>query len=695
MEIDKTMWKKIKEYIINNSILIEMLFIMIITGLIAQVPFYRIMLFLYVQICVIYLTGRTVLKFTKFVFRNRLSFIFSSYAVGYAVSLSLYLVTLVLNAPNISVPLTYLLSVMNIGMYINDCKKQRKGNMESISINKVELGVAAVFFLIASITMFWCFQARMLSADITGYVSMFADDQFWFREAVEGTRGFPVPDFSASGVIRSYHYFSGTWCSFLHYLTGIEIFDICFTFSWVGDVFLLVGGIYMLFMESEHISIKYTIIALIALLFTTSAQQATKTYYFSHLFVCHFGYLLGSAMGMYSFGLFLKWYENGKRSISSLLLCIIMLLTTLGLKSPCGCLVLAGIGTVCALMLFWGKDRKERLSGFFVGIVFLVSFIAFYKLFFTYPKDASIYNSLSREDRFSLTGSLFQTDHFQSLAIDLSFVFENTVIGYILTYLLYWFLSNFVVAVFMLLALYRCVKYKIRLEFKDISSLAMVVCGYLFYTIMHQSGYSQVYFMFALFPYGMYLSLNILGRSPDVRKEGRLLKSFQPSAIIISLVLILGMYKTLTYYPYFALLGLKNLNTRYDAENDYPGSTGNDVNKKELEALRWLRENSDEDALLITNLAIINDRSFTTSCYTERQIYIEGEAYGAASKALQDYRVNLIKEYYSGSDAAAQTLINEGVDYAVIFGSVPGYTGYVGNIIYENDAVKVVEMIKY
>ncbi len=115
----------------------------------------------------------------------------------------------------------------------------------------------------------------------------------------------------------------------------------------------------MLFMESEHISIKYTIIALIALLFTTSAQQATKTYYFSHLFVCHFGYLPGSAMGMYSFGLFLKWYENGKRSISSLLLCIIMLLTTLGLKSPCGCLVLAGIGTVCALMLFWEKIVKK------------------------------------------------------------------------------------------------------------------------------------------------------------------------------------------------------------------------------------------------------------------------------------------------------------------------------------------------
>ena len=69
---------------------------------------------------------------------------------------------------------------------------------------------------------------------------------------------------------------------------------------------------------------------------------------------------------------------------------------------------------------FLGKDRKERLTGFFVGIVFLVSFIAFYKLFFTYPKGTSIYNSLSHEDRFSLTGSLFQTDHFQSLAIDLS-----------------------------------------------------------------------------------------------------------------------------------------------------------------------------------------------------------------------------------------------------------------------------------
>lgn len=228
----------------------------------------------------------------------------------------------------------------------------------------------------------------------------------------------------------------------------------------------------------------------------------------------------------------------------------------------------------------------------------------------------------------------------------------------------------------------------------EIAALMAVLCGYLFYTIITQNGYSQVYFMFALFPYGMYLALNLIAKSDVAENQKRKQRWFKPTTAVMLIILIVGVHKTTEYYSGKVLLGLSNLKNRYISEKEYPGSSGNDVNKQELEALRWLRDNSDEDALLITNLAIINNTSFTTSCYAERQIYIEGEGYGSANQELQTYRVNLIKKYYLGDEEATEVLIGEGVDYAVVFASVPEYVEYVGNVIFENSAVKIIEMGK-
>lgn len=684
------MYEKIRNFFLKNGLLIELAIFMTITGLIAQVSIYRIVLFLYVQIGVIYFTGRTVLKFIKLKFSNKLSYMFSSYAIGYAVMLVIYLLSLLFHAPKVSVILAYIISGINIVTYLYDCRVCTKESMEIESIDKKHLAIMSIAFFLTSLFMFLCFQARMLSADMTGYVSMFHDDQFWFREAVEGTRGIPMPDFSASGVIRCYHYFSGTWCSFLHYLTGIEIFDICFTFSWVGDLFLLVGGVYVLFAESKNMDFKYIIIALIAILFTSGVQKSTFVTYIHQLYVTHRGFLPGYAMGMYTFRLFIKWYEGEKRRTSLLVLCIILLLVTVGMKAPCGCLVLVGMGMICFKMLLFGESKKEKVEGLISGFLILISFLIFYKLLFTYPNNPAVYKVVSQRDRLSLTDSLYFSGYFHNLAEDLSNIFENKYLSYSVTYVIYWFLSNFVMGIFIIVAIFRCIRYKICLEIDEIASVVMVICGYLCYTFYSQNGYSQGYFIMSAFPYGMYNTLNIIAKSRIVEKDKS--KYFDPIVVIMLLILIVGTHKTWTYYSGVAVGGLSNLKNKYDSEKEYPGSSGNDVNKKELEALRWLRDNSDEDALLITNLAIINTRSFTTSCYAERQIYIEGEEYGAANQELQNYRVELIKKYYSGDEKAAEVLIEEGVDYAVVFASVPDYAGYVGDIIFENDAVKIIQV---
>ena len=101
---------KIRTIVLNNSLLIELLILLTISGMIAQVPLYRIALFLYVQISIVYLTGRTVLKFMEVDFSSRLSHLFFSYAIGYTVTLTLYLITLLFHAPKVSIIVTYIFS---------------------------------------------------------------------------------------------------------------------------------------------------------------------------------------------------------------------------------------------------------------------------------------------------------------------------------------------------------------------------------------------------------------------------------------------------------------------------------------------------------------------------------------------------------------------------------------------------------
>lgn len=686
--MDSLTYKNIKSDVRDKAILIVMLFIMLGTGIIARIPFYKLILFLYVQINVIFLSGQNIRELLKINYRNRLSNIFTSYAIGYAVTLSLYLITLIMTVPKVSIVIAYVISIINLIIAVANFK----GKDNIGTWNEVDQWIALAAFLLTCIIMFFCFQARLFSAEITGYVYMHPDDQFWFKEAVEGTRTIPMPDFSISGVSRYYHYFSGAWCSFLHYLTGIEIFDVCYSLSWVGDLFLLIGGIYILFVEAS-IKDKYLVIAFIAILLTTGMQSSTLTFYINHLYATHFGFLPGYAMGLYTFVLFLYWYKDCKRKLSVLVLCIDIFIITLGLKSPCGCLPLVGIGIVCLAMLFGGRNRKDKVDGLIAGLFYFFTFISIYRLLFTYPNNSHIYDVAILEKRvsFSPTDSLFYSGYFKELVINLTNVFENKYVGYIVSYAMYLFLSNFVVGCFILLALKICIQYKIKLRIENIASLGIVICGYLMYTLMTQEGYSQVYFLFTLFPYGMFFALNVIVNCDEKCNSNRRYNIL--SFIALSAILILGVYKTIEYYiPNCASYGWKNLYNHYNASVNYPGSTGNDVNKKEMEALRWLRDNSDENALLITNLSIINDRSFTTSCYTERQIYIEGGAYGAASQELQNYRINLMKEYYTGSKAAAEVLTNEGVDYAVIFTSVEDYMEYSGKVIFENEAVIIIQL---
>ena len=673
----------------NNILLLTMLSLTVIAGSVTRIPFLRLALYLLVQYTSIYLTGLTIVERADVGFRTAQAKMFSAYAAGYAFWLAVYLLFLICNVPAWSVYFTAALTAVNLLYRLFGKREKRQAVPEA---GRNQLRIVLAFYLLSAAVMFLCFQARLRSADLTGYVTMHFDDQFWFREAVEGTAGFPMPDFSAMGVYRYYHYFSGTWCSFLHYLTGIELFDICFSLSWVGDLFLFAGGVYVLFSESGIGSGIPLAAAFAALLFTSGAQKITSAYYINHLYVTHFGYLPGTAMGTYVFALFLKWYQSEKKPGLQLCLCLLMFAVTMGLKAPCGCIVLAGIGSLCLLVLAEGNRGNrtgERLSGLLAGAAFLILFLLVYRFFFVYPDDP-IYRTHGSGERISLTSSLFKSGFFKPAVQKLTELLGNRYLAYVPAFAAYWVLSNFVLAAFVFAALIVFLKDRPELTQVNKAILILLVFGYGVYTLLYQQGYSNVYFMLAAFPYGMLLALDVLQRSKTFGSSNglrRLLTAF------LGFALLLGVFKTSLYYgPRYVLPGLKNLSAAYSEGHEYPGSSGNDVNKRELEGLRWLRENSPKDAVVATNLAVINHKAFTTSCYSERQAYIEGEAYGAASQELQDYRYGVTEQYFRGSGDAAKTLIAEGVDYAAVFSSVEGFTSYLGLVVFENEDIMIIKL---
>lgn len=668
-----------------------MIVLTVISGLVAELSLWKVLLYLCVQIVLIYMLGKSLVEALDFSFNRELSRVFFSYAAGYCLLLVIYLVLLFLNNPKATVYVVWFLGGVNV-FYRIIKHFTGKRSLKDDFVDDKSIILIVLIYLSVWTFMFFCFQANKLSAEITGYVNMFADDQFWFRESVEGTRGLPMPDFSAYGVYRYYHWFSGTWCSFLHFITGIELYDICFSLSWIGDLFLLVGGIYVLFGESPNITFTALVVAFVTLLFTSSIQSSTLTYYINHLYVSHFGYLPGTAMGTFAYAYFIKWHENENRKFKQLILCILVVGVTLGLKAPCGCIVLVGIVSISLLQII-SKNNNCKIAYLVAGVLFLSLFLLIYKTLFTYPDLPEIYSTKNTTDRFSLTQSLYKSGCFEPLktAIDGVLGYKYPYISYAIAYIAYWILSNFVLAGFIIVAFHKIIVYKMKLEIKDIAAINMVCAGYIIYTFMYQGGYSQVYFLFAVFPYGMLIALDVICR--QLKSVQMQKKKIRIEHVILSILIFGGVYNTLTYYyPNCIVKGYENLSSKYSEEVVYAGSNGTSVNKRELEGLRWLRANSDVDAVIVTNLAMINDRGFTTCCYSERQAYIEGEAYGAATKELQDYRYSIVGAYFTGDKDVVETLKKEGVSYAVVFSSVPDYQQYTGEIIFENEDIKIIKI---
>ena len=379
--------------------IIEALFIVVSRG---EVPAVKMVILLMVESFCILIPGEIFLRFTKITFKNGAAAHLCAYAAGYVMSILLYIVVLMIGIQKYCLPVYLIYGGMALffghhyrGRLLKNYKEHISGADHAILLGCliISLVIGVVIYLLPN-----------RSAQVVGYQNPVGDLTYWFKNCVAATKGYPLPELSIDGLQLYWHLFSCFEVAFLHFITGIEIYNLCFTFAYVWKILLLVGGVYVLstyFLKKK----SSVLLAMLITLFTSGLDGQTWVYYQYHLFRCSLAFEEGYAMSMFGFVFFMKFMEMEKKNIAAYLLTVLGLAGALGLKASGGTILLVGISVRLLVSL-----RKRWKRFFRIGIL-LASYCLVYLViskFFMVDRNALTSTTSSHRMVFSFFNTLMR-----------------------------------------------------------------------------------------------------------------------------------------------------------------------------------------------------------------------------------------------------------------------------------------------
>lgn len=196
-------------------------------------------------------------------------------------------------------------------------------------------------------------------------------------------------------------------------------------------------------------------------------------------------------------------------------------------------------------------------------------------------------------------------------------------------------------------------------------------------------GFSQGYMVLTAAPFIYYMIMRYLQRG-----KSKFLKNIQIVAFA------LGVFMVLADGVFFGIENTKQEGYTYETTDKawvVPG---------ELEGYLWIRDNTDENALICTDRRTegIDTRNtfFYLSALGERNVYLEGHSYSDVTDDVIEKMVDTNRKFYSSeNEVARKALIDNKIDYMVVSNfthSMYEATCEVLNLVYSNDDVRIYEV---
>lgn len=664
---------------VNGTLIMLFLVCLTIAGLFAGIAVLNMFLFLFIQLTAILLPGFFLLQRAGFHFKYNISNLFIGYGIGLAIWGLVYAVLIYFNLHKCSPYFLYVVSAISVLTVFR--KTLRKELFSCLESENNDNKFLLLLFVVIFVFGFLVFQYPHRLVSDTGYLDMHMDHVYWFKNCVASTKGYPLPELSAWGINLYWHLFSSFNIALFHFSTDIDIYFLCFSLSYIWHIFLMIGGAYALASEllSNH---KYVFTALVLILLCSSAEPYTLVYYLDHLWGCSMGTADAIAVCMMAFVLTIKTIEGMRINWRFAPFAVIMIVATVGYKSPVGLVLLAGVG--CALLVLCLWNRKAIMHSLGMLLILCIATIVLLKFFVI--ADNALTSSTSNH-KLVLN---FMTVLWPEINSQIVGFFEGLGIRPMIT--VFFLVIPYTLVMHPIMPVFVLVVVGLFVRRRDISQLSylyqvvglafvvMAMIGIVAFLSLSHPGLAQCYFLFTGIPFAVLFSF--LAIETFFNQRYLKYRRYLYCLIVCSFAAtILCAQETYT------------LEGKYCPNPSQRRVDGTSLTRNEWKGLVWVREHLPETVILLTNkgLAPVNgNRSFVTSAYSERQVFLEG----SSSTIFPDDhfvpdRKRLISRYFNGDTSARNELRNKGVTHVVVYKSLSDIAFEDSEVLYENDEIAI------
>ena len=616
--------------------------------------------------------------------QNILTALTICYALGYIFNIISYFLLVPFGVRRLVPIYVMLVSLISLSIIY------RKGKVVSLRRLQKEDSIFVILYLIYLCMNTIAYSGANALPIITESAWYPQDLLYWIENAGALIRQFPPMEPRADlDSTLYYHYFSSIQLAFSALATGVDLFTLGVSFFSLGKTMLYFGGGDILF-QSVLKRKSLVLFSLILMCFGDGFGNLAGISWVSHTWSHPFGFDIGFAFGFIFLYFFYLQYNKELFDKKILIFSVMTFFVCAGVKMPIAVVVIVAAGIVC----FSWLGKKQYKLAFTYGISLLVVFVIV----------AVACAGVGLQE--GQTGSFSATDFIQSSSLMQVFYTNYAADGVkwilgILLCVIHCIVANPLIIILYIFGFFALLADKKMRTPMNLGLFLAGAFGLLLGVFNIQPGRSQMYFTMAAFIPCILLGLIWL----DTNWSEWDLANRRLVMAVCNCLLVIEVYLAFFHgYTYYGNgissaieLGFRNMFLKEDAiqENREDG-----LQKADLEALEWVRDNISLDSILLADRSVVsgNSKYMYYGAFSERQMYIEGDAYFRERYVQEREHMNSItSQVFMNSDEALEMAISEGVDYILqTKWLTPDFSpdSSMVELVYEGETINVYEIVQ-
>ena len=646
---------------------------LVLTMILFNVPVETGLKYLLLNVISIFLPGLAILSFSNDRFSRNES-LCMSYILGYSFIPFEYFFCELFNR---KLSFTLMTAIVAVGSAIIIARKI-KTKKSLIAVSDSENDRTGFLFLFIFIVLnLLSYSANHIGTEVMPKYGECRDMQYWLNNTVALKLSWPADNLFMSGTALNYHYFSNIPLALFSEVYGIDVFTLSFPLYGMTKAVFLVGAAQFL-LNSLSEDRRVHLLGYLLLIFITGAEKAIWSTFVNHILVSPFGFDISYACGMAFFAFLLRQWKQEKLNAGGLCGMLLTWSMCVGSKAPIALVLMVFPAFLC---LYWLIHREWALA-FGCGLPILALFLIICKFC------VGMFSVASGGAQWVLTlHATGQVIPGEVEAWDVVGRFlaqagrKNPAAGVIVKTI---FLNPALIfgsAVSAVWTLSLVIRKKTdgKEFFLRVSLTLTLLFGIVVWLLVDAGGNSETQFAMATFiPMAVHILISFgeYLKSSENAKYSRL-PTLEKILLIVSIALLqMGVFRFSWSGAGNGAIknaedGLENLigaNLRYDINHQMESV----VRRSDVEALAWIRDNTDKSALVMSDKAVLtgNEAFYMYGIFCERQQYIEGtdmfvNVMHGEFKNEVDGRMELVRSLFGNEEDAIEKAKAEGIDYIV------------------------------